>query len=425
MTRKLALAISFLSILAAVIVINPMLIGQGQVTDFLLSSVRSTDLALLTYEKTQDAGSKQFLYRGDLQRSGQVFLSKPISGNLLLESVSEKLNFGVHTASKSSVAADASGYYVGSDEGRILAFDTSGKLRWEINAVSSVRGVHGTATTDDLYIYIGNYRGHLLCIRKTDGKIMWDTVIADAMGTSPLLVEDALYVTAEFNGKASLVAKVSRKTGEKIWVSEIFAEQSHSSPVISQEGRIIVVGDNTGILRGLDTKTGHRVWREKLGGEIKGTPVVLQGNVFVGSWGKDFCSFNVLSGEKNWCRSMPGLVQSSAAVDSQSGDLIVQTSSKSALMRIRPQDGKVVWQQNYSVGTRIGISSPVLLIDNQKKKRILVGCEKKELCLLDFETGKILSSVSLPQTYSAVPTVFGENIYISLDNGGIARIRWH
>lgn len=425
MIKNVLLALSFLSIVAAVVVINPMLRGKGQVTDFLLNSVRSTDLAVLLYQKTEEAGAVQFLYRGNAQRSGQVHLHRSMPEEITLESVTEKMNFGVHTASKSSVAVDVSGFYFGSDEGRFFAYDFPAKLRWQINAISSVRGIHGTAITDELYVYIGNYRGHLLCIRKSDGKIMWDAVIADAIGTSPLLVDEFLYVTAEFNGKGSLVAKLSRKTGEKIWVSEIFSDQSHSSPVISEEGRIVVVGDNTGTLRGLNAKTGMRVWREKLSGEIKGTPVVSQGNVFVGSWGKDFCSFNVLSGEKNWCRTMSGLVQSSASIEPLSGDLIVQTSSKASLMRLRAQDGKVVWQQNYVVGTRVGISSPVVLVDNRKQTRILAGCAKKDLCVLDSETGRIHSTVSLPETFSAVPTVFDDNIYLPLDQGGVAQIHVH
>lgn len=422
MIKKLVFATSFLIVLTTLVVINPILIGNGNVADFLVGRIRTADLASVRYEETKDSGNTLFTYRGNSQRTGQVSL-KVLRLRLVLDSISETLNFGVHTASKSSAAVDSSGYYVGTDEGRFLAYNLDGKLRWEVNAVSSMRGIHGTATTDELYIYIGNYRGHLLCLRKTDGKIMWDTVVADAIGTSPLLVEDFLYVTAEFNGKASLVAKLAKKTGEKIWVSEVFADQSHSSPAISEEGRMIVVGDNTGTLRGLDARTGERIWREKLGGEVKGTPMIFQGNVYIGSWGKDFCSFNVLSGEKNWCRTMPGMVQASAAVLPLSGDLIVQSSSKNSLLRLRARDGSIVWQQNYNVGTRIGISSPVVLVNSNNGIQILAGCAKKELCLLDPETGKSISSVSLPQVFSAVPSVFNEFIYLPLDNGGLARIR--
>jgi len=410
-------------LIGSLVVINPMLVGQGRLQDFLQSMARKTEFAVIQYDEVLGSGSSQFLYRGDTQRSGVMSVQKQIE-TMKVESVGPQLNYGIHTASKSSVAVDSSGYYIGTDEGKFNAYDFTGKLRWTIDSISSVRGIHGTATTDDLYVYVGNYRGHLFCIRKSDGKIMWDSVVADAIGTSPLLVGDFLYVTAEFNGKGGLVAKISRRTGEKIWSSEVFGEQSHSSPAISSDGRVVVVGDNAGFLRGLNSRTGDRSWIQKLGGEIKGTPLIAGDSVYVGSWGKDFCSFSALTGEKNWCVSLSGVVQASAAIDPLSGDLLVQTANKTSLLRLRARDGSVIWKQNYSVGSRIGISSPVVLTNPKKSSQILMGCKKKTICILDMKTGKEIAWASLPNTYSSVPSAFNDLILIALDEGGIATIRW-
>lgn len=424
MIKGVFFLITFIVLVSSMALINPLLSGQMNVYQYRQNLQRDRGIATFINEETteQKPGPPQFLYRSDNQRTGVHKVSN-LFKKLETSHLGPQINFGIHTASKSSVAADDSGYYVGTDEGKLLAFDFNNQLRWEIDFISSGRGIHGTATTDNLYLYIGNYNGHLLCIRKSDGRIMWDVDLADAIGTSPLVAGDFIYVTAEYNKSASLVAKLSKKTGEKIWLSEIFGEQSHSSPALSEDERVVIVGDNAGILRGLDTRNGNRIWQQKLGGPIKGTPMIYSKNVFVGSWGKDFCSLNVASGENNWCVDVGGIVQSSAVLDPQSGDIIIQTANKTTLMKVDSQSGRLKWKMKFPAGARAGISSPVTIVSGKNQSQILATCNKGTLCLIDSKTGVVISSAEAGSAFSGAPTIFKNEVFISLDLGGISRIR--
>lgn len=424
MIRYFGLTVCFFIVLGSVIYLNPLLVSSEPVGTSFKKLSRQVDLSTFTFqiaESTAEESEVQFLYRGNFGRHGIAKISKPIK-SFETSYEGSKINIGVHTASKSSVAVDDSGYYVGSDEGRLYAYGLDNKLKWSLQFASSRQGIHGTATTDEKYLYIGTYRGHVYCIRKEDGSIMWQTAIADAIGTSPLLVADALYVSAEYQGRSALMVKLSKSTGQKIWNTDLFREQTHSSPALSESGRILVLGDNAGILRGIDSLSGDEIWRVPMGGAIKGTPLIFENTVYAGSWGKEFCAFDVRSGSQLWCKSMSGNVQASAALEPASGDLIVLSATPSTLYRLAARDGRVLWKKKKPLG-REGLSSPVILKSSQGSAQLLAPCKKKTLCLIDLENGDDLAEVDLPQSLSGVPSIFKDEIFLALDMGGVLRLK--
>lgn len=412
-------------VISILLYMNPLLLMKGNLGSFNQELQNRSELPRVYYTgqaEQVDGGPLQFLYRGNEGRWGTAAISKPAK-SLELVYTGPTINYGVHTASKSSVAVDDSGYYVGSDDGRFYAYDFQNQLRWSIDFLSSQRGVHGTATLDRDSIYIGNYSGHLLRLDKKTGSILWDVVLADAVGTSPLLVGDNLFVSAEYSKKKAKLEKIEKKSGKKIWESVHFSEQTHSSPSLSEDGKTVFVGDNQGLLRAFDAQSGQLLWFVHLSGPIKDTPVAVGSVVYVGAWGNEFCALDQHTGQSLWCTSLEGLIQGSAAWDPNSHDVIVQTSAKSSLVRLDHTDGHIVWRKNFKVGMRAGLSSPVVLVSASGLTQILAACGKKNLCLIGMQDGAVLSKVDLSSVFSNVPSIYHDEIFMAPDGGGMIRIK--
>jgi outer membrane protein assembly factor BamB len=72
--------------------------------------------------------------------------------------------------------------------------------------------------------------------------------------------------------------------GKLLWRSDYFGEQSHSSPALSEDGQLVFAGANNHYFFALRADTGELAWKADLNGEIKGTPMVYGGRVFISSW---------------------------------------------------------------------------------------------------------------------------------------------
>ena len=91
---------------------------------------------------------------------------------------------------------------------------------------------------------------------------------------------------------------------------------------------------------GLPTLTGEK-WRFKTGGAVKSSPVVVNGNVYIGSEDKSFYCLNEETGELVWQVKTKGSILSSACV---SEGVVYFGNDKTMLYAVDAKSGEVKWK---------------------------------------------------------------------------------
>lgn len=216
---------------------------------------------------------------------------------------------------------------VGTVNGSVLAYDFSGKLLWKsslsseilsaprffddivivrcgdnhiygINALDgsrkwvyeravptlSLRSSAGVVV-DGGAVYAGFAGGKLIAIRADNGKMLWETSVAQPKGvteieriadiTSLPVVDGPIVYAVAYQGK---IAAVDRRTGKVVWNRDI---SSYSG--LSMDGARVLVSHAIGSVYSLDYENGKTYWRQgDLTNRDLSTPLALGSYVAVG-----------------------------------------------------------------------------------------------------------------------------------------------
>jgi outer membrane protein assembly factor BamB len=368
----------------------------------------------------EKAGEKRIFYRNDITRSAVQSLEWPRDVEELWKT--EKINVGIHGASKASPVSDETGIYIGTDTSWFYAYDPDGRLRWKFYAGDSFRGIHSTAALDEAYVYFGSYRGTFYCLDKKTGELIWSRRLGDTIGSSPLLFEDSLIVAVETGGPANgFVSRIKRATGETVWNSLFIGQQSHASPAIDLKSRMVMVGANNSRFFGIDLDTGFIRWSFPLSGESKMTPVVKDGYAYVTSWGKDFYKVSTEDGRVEWRAEIQAKSQvSPVIVGSGLDEKVIAGDAEGNLYAFSTIDGRRLWKQNMKVAPMT--ASPVVL-RWKNQDGILNVCDKDQLCLLDSKTGSRVRQLRVGGSLTGVPSFFEDKMYIAFNEGPLKAFR--
>jgi len=205
-------------------------------------------------------------------------------------------------------------------------------------------------------------------------------------GCSSFAVNGDLIYTQEQRGEQELVICYYLKTGEPVWKHEDKARfwDSHagagprSTPALSK-GRIFTLGA-TGILNVLDAGDGTVLWSKNAisdsnvkhsGWGYSSSPLVVDDLVIVAAVGK-LVAYEVETGNLRWIGPDGGDSYSSPHLLTINGiEQVVLMSGKGATS-ISPDNGEVLWEYNWTVGSRIVqpamITNGEILISNGEGK---------------------------------------------------------
>jgi outer membrane protein assembly factor BamB len=154
------------------------------------------------------------------------------------------------------------------------------KVVYVNNASGRLNAIDGTATNWFLetkiykYLKVLHLYGDLPKLPLPSGHL-WSRPLGPFTGSSPLLVEDRLYIGV---GSGLLAMNLSNK--ELLWEFRT-GGAIISSPALS--GTALYVGSNDGHVYALETRTGKLLWKYGTDGKITASPTVADGTVFIGS----------------------------------------------------------------------------------------------------------------------------------------------
>lgn len=384
--------------------------------------LRDGPMATQVWKEAPAPAAASFEYLGNPQRDQRPF--PPLEWPLETDWQVDGFNRGVHTASKSSVAADDTGIYVGNDLGSFYAYSPDGKLMWSFQAADNPSGFHGTALLTKDTVFVGAYNGRFYAFDKLSGELNWVKRVADAVGSSPLLLKDSILLSAEFDSvRAGHLLRIDPRNGSELWRTHTFAEQVHSSPTVSADGRLTYVGDNSGYYRAYNTRDGQPVWIAQLGGPVKGTGLFHDGRIYVASWSKSLVALDAETGRLIWRAMLANTSQSSPLLVD---DILVIASHRenSMLYGLNPATGLVRWRIPIPDQKINGMSSPAAFHSKKLKRNFfLFPCAAKRLCVVDPRDGRVVYQREVPDNLSSVPTIHKGRVFLTFHDGPLLTLK--
>jgi len=158
------------------------------------------------------------------------------------------------------------------------------------------------------------------------------------------------------------VAALDEKTGRSLWRIDTKPEHERGGAtgggVSYADGRVFAATGFAEVVA-LDPASGSVIWRKRVAGPVRGAPTVLGGRVMVLTLDNQLVALSANDGTLQW--SHQGILESAgllgAASPAATGTLVVAPYSSGELFGLRPENGRVAWQESLANIRRTGALS--------------------------------------------------------------------
>ncbi|MQA74497.1 MAG: PQQ-binding-like beta-propeller repeat protein [Solirubrobacterales bacterium] len=229
----------------------------------------------------------------------------------------------------------------------------------------------------------------------------WSFQAGKLLEFSPIVAKGTLY----FQDKDALLYALSADRGKVEWKKQIGALGA-ASPAYSQ-GLLYAVtlqrapGVDQGEVLALRARDGKLLWRRQLPGRSETSPIVVGGNVIVGSESGDVFAFNRRNGKVDWQVSTAGEVKGGLALDD---GVLYGANYAGQVFALRASSGAYVWQSS-TQGSSFGRGGPVYSTPAVAFGRVYLGSIDGRVYSFDQDTGDLAWSHSTGDWVYAAPAV--------------------
>lgn len=202
------------------------------------------------------------------------------------------------------------------------------------------------------------------------------------IGFASFVVADGRAYTIEQRRAQEVVTAYDVTTGRELWAqgwTAEFKDQTGDGPRATptwNDGRLYAVGA-TGEMRCLEAATGRIVWSKNIlrdnGAEnipwgMAASPLVVDDKVIVmagGSGGKSVVAYNKMTGAPAWKALSDQSSYTSPMLVTLAGRRQVLAVTASRAAGLAPEDGSVIWETEWSNGSSINVSQPIIVDKNR------------------------------------------------------------
>jgi outer membrane protein assembly factor BamB len=160
---------------------------------------------------------------------------------------------------------------------------------------------------------------------------------------------------------------------------------------------------NPGVAPGSIQAKPKLVWKFKTESQVKGTPVIVNERVYIGSADEHMYCISLKDGKEIWKKKMPDMIESSPLF--LKGHLIVGTSDGD-LLKMKADNGETVW--SFKAEDRFAGAATYIMKDG--KPIIIAGNYDNFIYALNFETGKKIWGYETDNYVNGTPAIYKEKI---------------
>lgn len=257
------------------------------------------------------------------------------------------------------------------------------------------------------------------------------------------------------------------KTGEKLWAypsrpevpTNGFLPGFKAAPLVA--GELVVIGDEEGMMHGIDRQTGMRKWVFETNGEIISSATLVpptEGQaerIVVGSYDNHLYCLELLTGKKVWSFASEGYVNCTPAVagnltfvagcDEDFRVIDLTSGEQQAILPLGAYliGSPAVWKEDVYIGTYAGelISlnwktlerNWTYALDESRpyeihssaavtEKYVLIGGQDKKLHCVDRASGKRVWELSTKGHVDSSPVVVGKRVFVGSKDGNLYEV---
>jgi outer membrane protein assembly factor BamB len=243
--------------------------------------------------------------------------------------------------------------------------------------------------------------GYSTSIVPSTNQTLWSFTTGGAVGSSPAVINDMVFVGSD----DYKVYALNASTGVKIW-NYTTGNNVDSSPAVANN--IVYVGGWDQNVYALNASTGIKIWNYTTGSYVFSSPTVANGKVYIGSQNWKVYALNASTGKLIWNYTTGAAVQSSPAVAS---GMAFVGSDDGKVYALNASTGKFVW--SYATGGIVE-SSPAVA-----NGRVFVGSYDDKIYALNASTGKQLWSYTTGFYVESSPAIAGGMVFVGSDDDKI------
>ena len=367
----------------------------------------------------KDASSYELIRRAKLTSPRARFGALP---QLLLGSLIGLLLFagcarGFEAAGGWSGVADGGDVvYVGSMEGQVLALDSVTGARREAfpaeRDIATFGGIYGTPTVVEGRVYAAGFNGKVYALGtgtlqpEVLGFEVEGTELSKGVAGSLVIVEDKVVFGAAEDSEQGRLYVLSAENLQEVCRYPARGEDSIGkiwmTPVVS-EG-VAYFGDLAHRLYAVSVDDCTLLWPQplKLDGGIASTPIVLNGNMYVGAFDRNFYEVDLATGQAEVLFEAGGWFWSGMAMD---GEKLYVPNMDGKLYAVDPISGFVEWEFD----TEGSVLSAPVLVNGQ----VVVGSDSRTLYVVDARTGEQVWEYRVDGEIRAPLMAKGSVVYVS------------
>jgi outer membrane protein assembly factor BamB len=308
--------------------------------------------------------------------------------------------------------------FAASADGTAAAVSTAdGRVLWQRETKLPFSGGPGAEGTR---VLIGSSDGSLVALSAADGTELWRARVDSEILSVPRPAGDIVVLHALDDTIYGFDALKGEQRWKYTYTPPVLTLRGSSSPAIA--GKNAIVGLSGGKLVSLELATGLTTWEvtvtpphgrsdlERIA-DIDADPVVVGGNVYVGTYNGDLAAVDLQSGAVLWRRAL----STSAGLAAADGMLYV-TDANDTVWAARPSDGAGVWKQTALKYRRL--SPPAVIGD-----LVAVGDLAGYVHWLSRHDGRILARTKIAGgPITARPVAVGRTLYVLDDDGTLAAL---
>jgi outer membrane protein assembly factor BamB len=306
--------------------------------------------------------------------------------------------------------------YVGDLDGTFhaLALET-GETRWTFKSEAGFPASAAASTDPALpLVVVGDSDGVVRALDAASGAQRWEYKTDGEISGGPTLVHDASGGRVFVGSQDASLSCLDLATGRLIWKHTI-ADQIRCSPTVA-DGNVFLAGCD-GKLHVIDTATGTERTAVPIGGPTGTTPAAHESRVYFGTEGGGFFAIDVAAAKVDW-QFTPAVnaqaYRSSAAI---ADGLAIVGSRGRAVEAFAFADGKRAWRQ--PMRGRVDGSPVVAHLAGGEGLVAVVGDAAGRLAALDAATGKPAWEFDAGGGFVASPAIAAGNVVMASEDGTI------